>query len=197
MKFTLIIATLATIAAASPLQPRAVFKATTFNDISIAGGTAGKAKEEAAAALSGLPTDLTTVQKADLDFLNSVNQVANDAETDAFNPAIEAATGDAADALQVRQICERRQVLRRPERHLFCVEALLLINNFRQQRGKIKNKVLKLTATVMKLQAQEAQGTDVADKLAEEQTKLNNNIKQDVAAAGQASTAVSFSGNIA
>lgn len=48
----------------------------------------------------------------------------------------------------------------------------------------------------MKLQAQGAQGKDVADKLAEEQTKLDNNIKQDVAAAGQASTAVSFDGTI-
>ena len=40
-------------------------------------------------------------------------------------------------------------------------------------------------ATVIKLQAQQAQGDDsVADKLAEEMTKLNNNIKQDTAAAG-------------
>lgn len=101
MKSTFLLAALAALAAASPLQPRAVFKATTFNDISIAGGTAGKAKAEATAALSGLPTDLKTVDKADLDFLNSVNQVANDAETKAFNPAVEAASGDAADALQV------------------------------------------------------------------------------------------------
>lgn len=100
MKSTFFLAALATLAAASPLLPRAVFKATTFNDISIAGGTAGKAQEEAQAALGGLPTDLKTVAKADLDFLNSVNKVANTAETDAFNPAVEAATGDAADALQ-------------------------------------------------------------------------------------------------
>lgn len=65
-----------------------------------------------------------------------------------------------------------------------------------QQIGKIKNKVLKLTATVMKLQAQQAQGEDVADKLAEEQTKLANNIKQDVAEAGNASTNVQFDGAI-
>lgn len=48
----------------------------------------------------------------------------------------------------------------------------------------------------MKLTAQQAQGQDVAAKLTEEQTKLNNNIKQDVADAGKASTAVSFSGTI-
>lgn len=109
MKYTLLVAALATLAATSPLQPRAVFKATTFDDISIAGGTSGKAKEEAASALSGLPTDLKTVTKADLDFLNQVNQVANDAETDAFNPAIDAASGDAADALQVSVWMVKRQ----------------------------------------------------------------------------------------
>lgn len=48
----------------------------------------------------------------------------------------------------------------------------------------------------MKLQAQQAQGQDVADKLAEETTKLNNNIKTDEADAGKASTAVSFTGTI-
>lgn len=101
MRSTFLLAALATLAAASPLQPRAVFKATTFNDISIAGGTAGNAQQEAKDVLAGLPTDLKTVAKADLDFLNSVNKVANNAETDAFNPAVEAATGDAADALQV------------------------------------------------------------------------------------------------
>lgn len=34
-------------------------------------------------------------------FLDEVNGVANDAEVGAFNPAIEAATGEEADALQV------------------------------------------------------------------------------------------------
>lgn len=66
----------------------------------------------------------------------------------------------------------------------------------RLQRGKIKNKVLKLEATVIKLQAQQAQGTDVAAKLAEEQKKLQNNINQDVAEAGKASTALPFDATI-
>jgi hypothetical protein len=60
------------------------------------------------------------------------------------------------------------------------------------QRGKIKNKVLKLTATVLKLEAQQAQGEDVAAKLDEENKKLQNNISQDQAAAGQASTFLAF-----
>lgn len=42
-----------------------------------------------------------TPDAADLKFLNTVNQVANDAETDAFNVAIAAASGEEAEALQV------------------------------------------------------------------------------------------------
>ena len=61
-----------------------------------------------------------------------------------------------------------------------------------QQRGKIKNKVLKLTATTLKLQAQQAQGEDVSDKLATETKKLQNNIAQDEDAAGLPSTFLSF-----
>jgi hypothetical protein len=77
-------------------------KATTFNEITISGGQAGNAEEEAAAAFSALNlNDLKSVSKADQDFLNTVNQVANDAEKEAFNPAVEAATGDAAAQLQV------------------------------------------------------------------------------------------------
>jgi hypothetical protein len=145
------------------LNKRAVFSATTYDQISISGGVAGNAQQEALDILDRLPSDLSTVEKDDLDFLNSVNQVANDAETEAFNPAIDAADGEEADALQ---------------------------------RGKIKNKVLKLTATILKLQAQQAQGQDVADKLATEQTKLNNNIRQDEAEAGQPSTFLSFDADI-
>ena len=60
------------------------------------------------------------------------------------------------------------------------------------QRGKIKNKVLKLTATILKLEAQKAQGDDVDEKLEEENKKLQNNIAQDQEAAGQDSTFLSF-----
>lgn len=103
---SLTILSIAAFAVALPasLQTRqaGVLKATTFNDISIAGGQAGNAEAEAAAAFSALNlNDLANVSKADLDFLNEVNQVANDAEKEAFNPAVEAATGAAADAVQV------------------------------------------------------------------------------------------------
>ena len=160
MKFSLFsTVSFAALSLAAPLSKRAVFTTTTYDDLSISGGVAGNAEQEALDKLSGLPDDLSTVEEADLDFLNSVNQIANDAETDAFNPAIEAADGEEADALQ---------------------------------RGKIKNKVLKLTATMLKLQAQAAQGQDVAEKMAAEQKKLDNNIAQDVEAAGLESTFLSF-----
>jgi len=45
---------------------------------------------------------------------------------------------------------------------------------------------------MLKLQAQAAQGQDVAGKIATETKKLNNNIAQDEAAAGLASTQLSF-----
>ncbi|KAI3322934.1 small secreted protein [Xylariaceae sp. AK1471] len=151
---------LALISACAALAQAGVFTQETYNDISISGGTAGNAANEALAVFSALDTNnLAGVAKEDLDFLNSVNQICNDAEDEAFNPAIDAASGDAADALQ---------------------------------RGKIKNKVLKLTASVLKLQAQVAQGEDVSDDLDTEQTKLNNNIKQDEDEAGNTSTALQF-----
>ncbi|KAH6983538.1 small secreted protein [Ilyonectria destructans] len=159
MKFSLFTLGFAVTALAAPHSKRAVFSTTSYNDLSISGGVAGNAQQEALAKLSGLPSDLSTVEKADLDFLNSVNSIANDAEDEAFNPAIDAASGDEAVSLQI---------------------------------GKIKNKVLKLTATILKLQAQQAQGEDVADKLEEENKKLQNNISQDEEAAGQASTFLSF-----
>ncbi|EMD86289.1 hypothetical protein COCC4DRAFT_166459 [Bipolaris maydis ATCC 48331] len=147
-----------------PRQAGAVLKDTTYNAISISGGQAGNAKAEAAARFSALDLqNLKNINKADLTFLNEVNQVANDAEKEVFNPAVEAASGDAATQIQ---------------------------------NGKIKNKVLKLTATVIKLQAQQAQGQDVAAQLAEETKKLNTNIGLDTAAAGQVSIAEPFNANI-
>lgn len=152
--------TLAFIAACVTLSQAGVFTQKAYNDISISGGVAGNAANEALDVFSALDTeDLANVDKDDLDFLNSVNQICNEAEKEAFNTAIDAASDDAAEALQ---------------------------------RGKIKNKVLKLTATVLKLQAQAAQGEDVSDKLAEEMKKLNNNIQQDEDEAGRESTFLSF-----
>ena len=64
------------------------------------------------------------------------------------------------------------------------------------QNGKIKNKVLKLKLEVLALQIEAAQGNGDQTKIDEEQTKLNNNISLDTAAAGQVSVGVTdtFSG---
>ncbi|TVY42145.1 hypothetical protein LSUB1_G002644 [Lachnellula subtilissima] len=136
-----------------------VLTASTYNDIQISGGTAGTAETEANALFSKIDqTNLAGVSAADLAVIKATHDAAEDAETSAFNPAVAAASGDAATALQ---------------------------------NGKIKNKVLKLTAEVLGIQIDAAQGGDGSD-LAAEQAKLTNNIKLDTAAAGQASTAVPF-----
>ncbi|KAI2605579.1 small secreted protein [Hypoxylon sp. NC1633] len=151
---------IALIAASAAAVQAGVFTQQTYDDISISGGVAGNAEQEALAVFSALDqNDLASADQDDIDFLNSVNSICNDAEEGAFNPAIDAASGDAADALQ---------------------------------RGKIKNKVLKLEAKVLQLKIQQAQGDDVAADLAEEQTKLNNNIQQDEDEAGNESTFLSF-----
>jgi hypothetical protein len=114
MRFSLaLFTTLALSASAAPTPKRArslktrqagpVLADTTFNDITISGGVAGDAEAEALAVFSALPLDdLASVDPADIEFLGAVNDVANDAETDAFNTAIEAATGEEATALEVR-----------------------------------------------------------------------------------------------
>jgi len=135
--------------------------ASAYNTFQISGGTAGTAEAEANALFTSVDTtNLAGVSAADLKVISGIHDAAEDAETDAFNPAIAAASGTAATALQ---------------------------------NGKIKNKVLKLTAEVLadKIKAAQGDSSATADAAAE-QVKLTNNIKLDTAAAGQASTAVSF-----
>ncbi|PBP22754.1 hypothetical protein BUE80_DR006385 [Diplocarpon rosae] len=59
--------------------------------------------------------------------------------------------------------------------------------------GKIQNKVLKLTAEVLGIKIETAQGGDSSD-LAAEEAKLTKNIATDKASAGAASQSVDFSG---
>lgn len=104
----------------------------------------------------------------DLAIISAARVTAEAAETDAggFNDAIAAAGGTSSAAGKPLQV------------------------------GKIKNKVLKLQLEVLALQIQQAQsGKDNSAKIAQEQTKLNNNIKLDAAAAGQASQSVDFQGD--
>ncbi|PMD34062.1 hypothetical protein L207DRAFT_570738 [Hyaloscypha variabilis F] len=136
-----------------------VLTASDYNTIQISSGTAGSAETQANALFANIDmNNLAGVSAADLKIIKGTHDAAEDAEVQAFNPAIAAASGDAATALQ---------------------------------NGKIKNKVLKLTAEVLGIQIEAAQGGSDSD-LAAEQTKLANNIKLDTAASGQASTAVPF-----
>ncbi|APA09335.1 hypothetical protein sscle_05g041050 [Sclerotinia sclerotiorum 1980 UF-70] len=136
-----------------------VLTASTYNDFQISSGTAGTAQDEANALFKAIDmNNLAAVSASDLKIINGIHDAAENAETDAFNPAIEAASGDDATALQ---------------------------------NGKIKNKVLKLTAEVLGIQVKAAQGGDDSD-LEAEQKKLANNVKLDIASEGETSTAVSF-----
>ncbi|EPE36136.1 hypothetical protein GLAREA_05474 [Glarea lozoyensis ATCC 20868] len=140
-----------------------VLTSSDYNTIQISSGTAGSAETEANALFANIDmNNLAGVSAADLDIIKGTHDAAEDAEVNAFNPAIAAATGDEATALQ---------------------------------NGKIKNKVLKLTAEVLGEQIKAAQGGD-GSGVAKEQAKLANNIKLDTAAAGQASTSVSFAASI-
>ncbi|KAF2193299.1 hypothetical protein K469DRAFT_735232 [Zopfia rhizophila CBS 207.26] len=140
---------------------RAVLTQQDYADFQISDGVAGDALAEVQAKFPIDMTDLANVDPADAEIIKAARETAEAAETEAFNPAIEAATGDEADALQ---------------------------------NGKIKNKVLKLQLEVMDLMIEQAQGEDVADKIAEEQTKLDTNVQLDQEAAGQASQSVQFNG---
>jgi len=151
---------------ARSLQARAAFVEQDYSQFQISDGVGGDAKEKAAA-IFNTPfqgVDLATVTKAERDAVEAMRQAAEAAETDDFNPQIEAASGAAADALSV---------------------------------GKTKNKVLKLTAEVQRIQIDIAQAkaaskdtSSLEDKLTEEQTKLTKNIGLDQANKGKASKGV-------
>ncbi|WWC97996.1 hypothetical protein V866_004885 [Kwoniella sp. B9012] len=138
-----------------------------YADFQISDGVAGNAAAEANAIFVDPfgGCDLSTVDATSLDNMSTMREAAEDAETDLFNPQIDAATGAEADALQV---------------------------------GKIKNKVLKLTAFSQVLNIKIAQGDDASStKLDEETTKLNKNIATDEASAGETSQAAVGGGEAA
>jgi hypothetical protein len=86
----------------SPLGRRAgVLKSSSYNDFQISSGTAGNAEANAKALFPIDTSDLANVDPADLEIIKNTHDIAEDAEVDGFNPAIDAASGDAADALQV------------------------------------------------------------------------------------------------
>ncbi|KAG8740894.1 hypothetical protein FRC10_003782 [Ceratobasidium sp. 414] len=143
-----------------------VFQSQEYAAFQISDGTTGNAQAEAAAVFITpfAGQNLADVTAAELQAVQDMRVAAENAETEQFNPAIKAASGAAATALQ---------------------------------NGKIKNKVLKLTAEVQALQIkiaqQKAAGKDTSStetSLATEQKKLANNIATDKKNAGQASKGV-------
>jgi len=144
-----------------------VLTAQSYNDFSVSGGVAGSALDEVNAKFPIDQTNLAGVAASDLAIITSAAKISEDAETGTggFNDAISAAGGTGTAA------------------------------GTALQNGKIKNKVLKLQTDVLRIMIETAQGNDgSASELAGQQKKLASNVALDKAAAGQASTAISFSG---
>jgi hypothetical protein len=73
----------------------------TYNGIQISSGTAGDAETKANALFANIDmNNLAAISATDLKIIQNTHDVAEDAEVQAFNPAIAAASGDAATALQ-------------------------------------------------------------------------------------------------
>ncbi|PMD61639.1 uncharacterized protein K444DRAFT_662662 [Hyaloscypha bicolor E] len=145
-----------------------VLKVQTYDDFNVSGGVAGNALAEVNAAFPVDQTNLAGVAASDLAIIAKAAQVSEDAETGTggFNDAIAAAGGTGTTA------------------------------GTALQNGKIKNKVLKLQTDVLRIQIEVAQGnTGSQSELATQQAKLATNVALDKAAAGQSSTAITFSGS--
>jgi len=141
-----------------------------YNDFQISDGVGGNASQQAAAVFltpfAGV--DLSTVDEDTLNAVNAMAEEAVDAEDAAFDPAIAAASGAAADALQVGKI--KNKVL------------------------KLTGEVQVLNIKIAQAAAKGASTSDLESQLATEQTKLTKDTADDVASAGQASQGVSFTG---
>ncbi|KAK4230545.1 hypothetical protein QBC38DRAFT_356970 [Podospora fimiseda] len=149
----------------SPVEKRAL-RVQTYSQFSVSGGVAGNALAEVNAKFPVNLSNPASVSTQDVAILKAARVTAEAAETKTggFNEAINTAGGEKTAA-----------------------GAAL-------QRGKIKNKVLKLQLQVMTLTIEGARGRDTAAKLAEQQKKLAKNVELDQKAAGLPSTAVNFQG---
>ncbi|KAG9098094.1 hypothetical protein FRC06_006816 [Ceratobasidium sp. 370] len=139
-----------------------IFPLREYADFQISTGVAGTALERAQAVfqkpLDGV--DLATVSDEDLDNLNEMRGAASSFETTDFNPAIEAASGEEADALQRGKIANK----------------------------VLKNLGSVMVASIKKAKA-EAAGEDASEfdtKITEETAKMNKNAATDKADAGKA-----------
>jgi len=168
MRFSLstIFLSLAAASLAIPVDKRAL-TVQTYNQFSVSSGVAGSALAEVNAKFPVDQNNLASVSASDLAIISKAAQVSEDAETGTggFNDAIAAAGANTAAGIAL-------------------------------QVGKIKNKVLKLQTDVLRIQIETAQGnTASSSSLSAQQKKLATNVALDVAAKGQASTAISFTGS--
>ncbi|OBZ72560.1 hypothetical protein A0H81_07413 [Grifola frondosa] len=164
--FAVVVPAFAELVFAAPLHlSRRAFTLQDYADFQISDGTAGNAQADAAAVFltpfDGV--DLATVDSTTLS-AKTMREAAETAETAQFDPAIDAATGAAATALQNGKI--KNKVL------------------------KLTGEVQTLNIEIAQAKASNEDTSDLETQLAAEQTKLNTNIALDTKAAGQASQGV-------
>ncbi|KAF9038350.1 hypothetical protein BDZ89DRAFT_945867 [Hymenopellis radicata] len=137
-----------------------------YADFQISDGVAGDAAAEANAVFVDpfAGVDLSTLDDSVADDMQTMREAAEAAETDDFNPAIDAASGAAADALQVGKI--KNKVL------------------------KLTGEVQVLNIKIAKAAASGDDTSSLESQLAAEQYKLDTNIATDKASAGDASQSV-------
>ncbi|TRM69715.1 hypothetical protein BD626DRAFT_563444 [Schizophyllum amplum] len=137
-----------------------------YADFQISDGVAGDAEAEANAVFVDpfANVDLATIDDQTVDDIQTMREAAEDAETDQFNPEIESASGDDADALQVGKI--KNKVL------------------------KLTGETMVLKIKIAQAEAAGDDTSDLESKLAEEQKKLDTNIATDQKSAGATSQSV-------
>ncbi|KAJ6449778.1 hypothetical protein C8R45DRAFT_917140 [Mycena sanguinolenta] len=163
----LLVPALAAFAAPVPSKRAAAFSFALQNyaDFQISDGVGGNAEAEANAVfVTPFPADLTTVDATSLDNLGTMREAAESAETDEFDPQIDAASGAAAAALQVGKI--KNKVL------------------------KLTGEVQQIKIKIAQATAAGSDTSDLESSLTEEQTKLTTNIALDVKNKGAASQGV-------
>jgi len=148
------------------LEKRAAFVLQDYSVFQISDGVGGDALAKANAVFIDPFTgiDLATVDATTLANIQTMREAAESAETDLFNPQIDAATGDAAAALSVGKT--KNKVL------------------------KLTGEVQAINIKIAQAKAKGTSTTSLETSLAAEQKKLTNNITLDKANAGKASKGV-------
>ncbi|KAB5589762.1 DNA polymerase II [Ceratobasidium theobromae] len=151
-------------------ERQSIFPLRDYADFQISTGVAGDALARAEAVfktpLNGI--DLATVSDEDLDNLNTMRGAASKFETTDFNPAIKAATGEEADALQRGKIANK-----------------VLKNLGSVMVASIKELNNPLYVQEAKAKAAGEDASEFTTKIKEETTKMNKNAATDKADAGK------------